>query len=189
MTTTPRLTPKNVEDMKPEWLDILKRIPGDGLKGKYAPVNVLGSLMYNPDTLGQFLDYWVTSKLKMGFSVREQELVILRMAYHYSCNYVWKHHVPVGLEFGITDSELAALKLETIHPRFSAREQVILDLTDEMMNTRNVSDESWRVAKEQLSDAEMIDLISLISQYVLFALTNNVIRVRVESNLSEIQDL
>ena len=27
--TLPRLTPKNVDEMKPEWLEILKRIPGD----------------------------------------------------------------------------------------------------------------------------------------------------------------
>jgi 4-carboxymuconolactone decarboxylase len=189
MSNEPRLTPKRVEDMKPEWLEILKRIPGDGLKGKYAPVNVLGSLMYNPDTLGQFLDYWVTSKLKMGFSVREQELVILRMAFHYSCNYVWKHHVPVGVEFGITQEELGALKMADMPRLFNEREMVILDLTDEMMNTRNVSAQSWQRAKQSLKDSELIDLISLISQYVLFALTNNVVRVEIESSLDAIDGL
>ena len=100
-----KVNPKDVDSMRPEWLEILQRIPGDGLKGKYAPRNVLGMLMYNPDTLGPFLDYWVTSKQKMGLTVREQELVILRMALHYDCNYVWKHHVPVALEFGINQTE------------------------------------------------------------------------------------
>lgn len=185
----PRLTPKSVDDMKPEWLDILKRIPGNGLKGKYAPVNVLGCLMYNPDTLGQFLDYWVTSKLKMGFTVREQELIILRMAYLYDCNYVWKHHVPVAEEFGVTENELVAAKSVVIPDVFSPREHALLALTDEMMNKRDVSKESWIRYKVYISDSEMIDLISIISQYVLFALTNNVMRVKVEDNLNEIQSL
>lgn len=186
---SPRLIPKKMEDMKDEWLETLKRIPGDGLKGKYAPVNVLGSLMYNPDTIGPFLDYWVTSKLKMGFSVREQELVILRMGYLYSCNYVWKHHIPVAMEFGVNEEELQGLKAASIPEIYHPREKAILEMTDEMINKRNLSDESWERYKVHLKDAEIIDLISLISQYVLFALVNNVIRVRIEDNLNDLPAL
>jgi alkylhydroperoxidase family enzyme len=184
-----KLEPKNVDHMRQEWLDILKRIPGDGLKGKYAPRNVLGMLMYNPDTLGEFLDYWVTSKQKMGFTVREQELVILRMALHYDCNYVWKHHVPVAEEFGVTQQELDNVRILPLPKTFNKRETAILELMDEMVIKRNVSDEAWNTYKSELSDAEIVDLISLVSQYVLFALTNNVLRVEVEKNLDEIEDL
>jgi 4-carboxymuconolactone decarboxylase len=148
-----------------------------------------GSLMYNPDTLGPFLDYWATLKLKMGITVREQELVILRMAFHYSCDYVWKHHIPVAVEFGVNQDEINGLKISTIPDIYPAREKAILELTDERMNLRNVSDTSWHRYKTLLTNAEIIDLISLISQYVLFALTNNVIRVRIEDSLSEIDSL
>jgi alkylhydroperoxidase family enzyme len=189
MKEMPRATPLNVDDMKPEWKEILKRIPGDGLKGKYAPVNVLGCLMFNPDTLGQFLDYWVTSKLKMGLTVREQELVILRMAFLYDCDYVWRHHVPVGTEFGINKDELKALKTKDVPAVFNERESALLTLTDEMMNQRDVSRASWDKYKPILSDMEMVDLISLVSQYVLYALTNNVMRTQIEDNLKDIDSL
>jgi alkylhydroperoxidase family enzyme len=185
-TIKPRLTPKNIDDMSRDCKDILKKIPGDALKGKYAPVNVLGTLMYNPDTLKEFLDYWVTSKLKMGFSIREQELVILRMAAHYKCNYVWKHHVPVAVEFGVSETELNAVKSFPIPSVFPVREDAILNLTDELVNNRDISDETWNKYKGQLKDSEYIDLISLVSQYVLFALTNNVMRVDIEQSLKEI---
>jgi 4-carboxymuconolactone decarboxylase len=184
-----KLIKKNVEDMSQEWLDILKRLPGDGLKGKYAPHNVLGILMYSPDTLGKFLDYWVTSKQKMGFTIREQELVILRMALHYDCNYVWKHHVPVALEFGITQAELDAVRILPLPGSFNVRETGILELTDEMVIKRNVSDTAWNKYKKELTDSEILDLISLVSQYVLFGLTNNVLGVEVEKNLDEIESL
>ncbi len=184
-----KIEPKNVDTMPQEWLDILKRIPGDGLKGKYAPRNVLGMLMFNSDTLGEFLDYWVTSKLKMGFTVREQELVIMRMALHYDCNYVWKHHVPVAKEFGVTKEEMDAVRIIPLPASFNPRETAILELTDEMVIKRNVSDDTWNKFKNQLSDSEIVDLISLVSQYVLFSLTNNVLRVEVEKNLDEIESL
>jgi alkylhydroperoxidase family enzyme len=185
----PRLVPKDIENMPEECKEILKRIPGDALKGRYAPVNVLGTLMYNPETLGPFLDYWVTSKLKMGLSVREQELVILRMAVHYRCNYVWKHHVPVALEFDVTQEELALVRKMPLSAGFNPREEALLILTDQMVNNRDVPDGIYENYARKLKDSEIVDLISLVSQYVLFTLMNNVIRVDVESSLDEIEGL
>jgi len=75
-----RIAPLSTDDLRAEWMEILGRIPGKGLQGEGFPRNVLGVLMQNQETLGPFLDYWVTSKSKMGLTIREQELVILRMA-------------------------------------------------------------------------------------------------------------
>ncbi len=185
----PRIHPLPMSEMQDSWLKTLERLPGAGLKGLYSPVNVLGTLQHNPDTYGSFLEYWVTSKLKMGLTPREQELVILRMGYHYNCNYVWKHHVPVGKEFGINDIELEAVKTTPLPALFSPRESALLHLTDEMVESRNVSDETWNKWSKELKDSEKIDLISLVSQYVFFALLNNVIRVEIEQPLSEIPGL
>jgi 4-carboxymuconolactone decarboxylase len=185
----PRLVPLDTENLSPVSKAILKKLPGDSLKGRYAPVNVLGTLMYNPDTLEQFLDYWVTSKLKMGLSVREQELVILRMAVHYRCNYVWKHHVPVAVEFGVTEELLAAVREVPLPARFSAREEALLILTDDLVNERDIRDEVFEKYRGQLRDSELVDLISLVSQYVFFSLFNNALRIRVEPPLKKITDL
>ena len=185
----PRLVPMDAEKMSAECKEILKRIPGDALKGRYAPVNVLGTLMYNPDTMQPFLDYWVTSKLKMGLSVREQELVILRMAVHYRCNYVWKHHVPVAVEFGVTQEELELVRKFPLPSGFNAREEAMLILTDHLVNDRDLTDEIYEKYGRRLKGPELVDLISLVSQYVLFALMNNVLRVEVEPSLDGIAGL
>ena len=185
----PRLIPLDTEKMPDECKEILKRLPGKGLKGKYTPVNLLGILMYNPDTLRPFLDYWVTSKLKMGLSVREQELVILRMAFHYKCNYVWKHHVPVAIEFGVTPGELESVQEYPLPDGFNPREEALLVMSDHMVQDRNLSDEIYNRYAGRLKDSELVDLISLVSQYVLFTLMNNVLRVEVEPSLDEITGL
>jgi 4-carboxymuconolactone decarboxylase len=188
-TEKSRLAPLDTENLSPVSQAILKKLPGDSLKGRYAPVNVLGTLMYNPDTLEQFLDYWVTSKLKMGLSVREQELVILRMAVHYNCNYVWKHHVPLAVEFGATEDLLAAVREFPLPARFSAREEALLSLTDDLVNERDIRDEVFDKYHGQLQDSELVDLISLVSQYVFFSLLNNAMRIRVEPPLEAITGL
>lgn len=180
--STPRLNPLPVEDMQSNWLETLGRIPGAGLKGEGFPRNVLGMLMYNPQTFGPFLEYWVTCKLKMGLSVREQELVILRMACLYRSNYVWKHHVPVGKEFGINEVELDQLRAGN-YDSFDLREKALLSLTDEMVESRTIETEGWQKHSVAIRSEDLVDLIGLVSQYVLFSLMNNVMQVQVEPAL------
>lgn len=181
---SPRVEPCSMEAMRPEWLRILERIPGDGLKGQGFPRHVLGAIMHNPDTLETFLDYWVTAKVKMGLSVREQELVILRMACLYNSDYVWKHHVPVGREFGITVPELKAVHHADFRS-FQPREEALLALTDELIEFRTIRPALWERYHAALSQRDLVDLIALVSQYVFFALMNNALQVQVEDGVAD----
>jgi 4-carboxymuconolactone decarboxylase len=174
------------DDLRPEWGKILGRLPGSGLQGEGFPHNLLGVLMQNQETLGPFLDYWVTSKSKMALTVREQELVILRMAVLYRSEYVWKHHVKVGREFGISDAELDAIRQGAYLTFTSERERALLELTDAFMNERSLSPTLWNSTKQVLGSRDFVDLISLVSQYVLFGLTNVCMQVQVEPGVADL---
>ncbi len=180
MSTVPRTPPLPISELRPEWEATLARIPGAGLKGVNAPVNVLGTLMHAPATLGTFLDYWVTAKQVMSLSVREQELVILRMGVLYRCEYVWRHHVPVGREFGVTDAELEGVRTGELGAFPSPRERALLALTDELVERRTLGDDAWNTHASVLPRETVLELIGLVAQYVLFALTNNAFRVELE---------
>ncbi len=181
-----RIAPLSTDDLRPEWLDILGRLPGKGLTGEGFPRNVLGVLMQNQETLGPFLDYWVTSKSKMGLAVREQELVILRMAVLYRSEYVWKHHVKVGREFGINDAELDAIRQGSCDAFTAERERAFLELTDAFVNERSLPPALWNRTRGVLSPRDFIDLISLVSQYVLFALANVCMQVQLEPAVADL---
>ena len=181
----PRVAPLSTDDLRPEWVDILGRLPGKGLQGEGFPRNVLGVLMQNPETLGPFLDYWVTSKSKMGLAVREQELVILRMAVLYRSEYVWKHHLKVGREFGINDSELDAIR-QGSYAVFAERERAVLELTDAFVNERALPPELWERTRGVLAARDFVDLISLVSQYVFWALTNVCMQVPLEPGVADL---
>jgi len=141
--------------------------------------------MHSPETFGPFLEYWVTCKSKMSLSVREQELVILRMACLYRSNYAWKHHLPVGREFGIDDRELLAVTRRS-YSTFTAREQALLAFTDAFVEKRTLEADIWVQHRSSLGAQDLVDHISLVSQYVLFALANNVLQVQVESPLESV---
>jgi len=181
-----RITPLSTDELSPECVKILERLPGKGLQGEGFPYNLLGILMYNQETLEPFLDYWVTSKAKMGLSVREQELVILRMAVLYRSEYVWKHHVKVGREFGINDTELEAIRHGSYGASTVARERAFLELTNTFMNDKFLPPELWTRTKNVLSPRDFVDLISLVSQYVLFSLNNVCLQVQVEPGVADV---
>ncbi len=186
---TPRIPPLSTEELRPEWQATLAKIPGDGLKGNGFPHNVLGMLMYSPEILGPFLDYWVTAKLAMTLTVREQELVILRIGSLYRNNYVWKHHVPVAQEFGVNESELIAVCHGRYAETFCPREHALLALADELVSARTISRPAWEEHALLLMPRDVIDLITLVSQYTLFALTNNALQVPLEAPLADIPGL
>jgi alkylhydroperoxidase family enzyme len=186
--TTQRIDSLDVEHLRPEWRQTLERIPGAGLKGDGFPRHVLGVLMHSPDTFGPFLEYWVTCKEKMALTVREQELVILRMGTLYGSEYVWKHHVPVGREFGMTDDELVAVRDGDIAV-FGQREAALIALTDELVDARTIRREAWDRHTSVLSPRDVVDLIQLVAQYVLFALANNAAQVQVEASLGDVPGL
>jgi 4-carboxymuconolactone decarboxylase len=180
---SPRIDPRQAEEMRPEWLDTLARLPGAGLRGAGFPHNCLGTLMISEETFGPFLEYWVTCKERMSLSAREQELVILRMGVLYASNYVWMHHVPVGREFGVTDDELEALRAG-YYEGFSDRERALLALADELVEARTIRREIWDACSPSLGEIEIVELVNLVAQYVLFALINNAAQVSVEEGLA-----
>ena len=176
---TARLECLSTEELSAECCAILERIPGAGLKGSGFPANVLGQLMHSPELLARFLDWWVTSKSAMAFAERQQELVILRIGCLYASDYVWKHHVHVTCEFGVSNDEIDAVRNGNFD-FFTGLDRALLCFAEAMVVDRTISAELWTTYSAQISAQQVIDLISLVSQYVLFALTNNVLQVPLE---------
>lgn len=94
----------------------------------------------------------------------------------------------MAIEFGIQKEELAALRASSLPAAFAKREQALLEFTDTMVIHRDIDETVWGKYRDVLTQRDVLDLIHLISQYVLFALTNNVMRVELEKPLQEIND-
>jgi len=70
----------------------------------------------------------------------------------------------------------------------AARERALLELCEAEATVRRpkVSRQEWDRYGTMLSPLEVVDLIARLAQYVLFALTNNVLQVPVEASLARV---
>jgi len=106
-----RLKPLSPDILNEKYKDCLDALPGEALKGENAPFNVFGVLFQRPEVTQLFFPYWAESKKLLNISIYEQELIILRMAVLFRCEYVWGHHVPVMQAEGIDDETIYAIAL------------------------------------------------------------------------------
>lgn len=180
---TCRVKPIPPSQWKEEWTAIIGGLPGDSLKGKYYPYNVMGTIAYQNDLFSHFMKYWVASKTALHLTVRAQELIILRMAVLNDCDYVWGHHVPVALEGGLARTEINRILDDIDHSDWNPEEYVMLSMVDEMYLSKKLSNESWQKANHFFDAHQIMDIITVISQYVYFSLVNNVFQVELEAGI------
>lgn len=106
---------------------------------------------------------------------RETELVILRVAHLAGSDYEQAHHTHLGARAGLTEVEMA--RVRTDDPGWSPRDQLLLDITDEVCATRDLGDESWARLRAQLDERECIELLLIIGHYQMLATTLGILRL------------
>lgn len=100
---------------------------------------------------------------------RETELVILRVAHLRSCTYEWEHHVRLGRRAGVTPIEIERLQ-GGLDPRaWTDRETAILGAVDELLDRRDLGDDTWTRLIAHLSEREAIELLLLVGHYEMLA--------------------
>ncbi len=93
---------------------------------------------------------------------------------------MWKHHVVISSEFGITQVECESLQ-RVSYWRISA-------LTDDLIVTQTIMGSTWERCNAFFEESEIIDIILIVSHYFFFSLVNNAC-VGVEPTLNEIPSL
>lgn len=112
---------------------------------------------------------------------RETELVILRVAARSGSDYEWTQHEGLGRRAGLTDAEVAALAAPVSGPGTHAwgeRDRMLVTVTDELLDTGDLSDASWALVRSHLDERTSIELLMLAGHYRMLATTLRVLRVQ-----------
>ncbi|MBS1836962.1 MAG: carboxymuconolactone decarboxylase family protein [Actinobacteria bacterium] len=114
---------------------------------------------------------------------RETELVILRVAHRRDCDYELDHHIHLGRRAGVTARDVDAVTWDRGAPggpAWSDREAAILAVVDDLIDTRDVDDDTWATAAGLLDERELIELVVLVGHYDMLATTITTLRIQAD---------
>jgi alkylhydroperoxidase family enzyme len=99
-----------------------------------------------------------------------REIAILTVGTRSNSSYEVMQHKPLAKLVGLTDGQISAVEHGGQHPGvLDARQQAVLDFTDELIAKVKVTDATLARARGQLSDRQILDLIMLVGGYMMVA--------------------
>lgn len=112
---------------------------------------------------------------------RETELVILRVAHHRGCDYELDHHIRLGRRAGLTDRDVDAVTWDGPGDGpvggWSDRESAVLRAVDQLLDERDVDDDTWSDLRHHLDEREAIELLLLVGHYDMLSTTITTLRI------------
>lgn len=109
---------------------------------------------------------------------RDAETVILRVAHLRGCAYELDHHTRLGRRAGLTDTDIERVFAGPDADGWDDGTRALLLAVDELVATRDLSDQTWARLAGFRDDRAMIEVVMLVGQYDSLATTLGVLRVQ-----------
>jgi 4-carboxymuconolactone decarboxylase len=164
----PRLTPLPPE----QWDDETRTLLGQG-----RTLNIFGTLARHPKLMKRWLVFANHVLAKNTLPARDRELLILRTGWNCRAPYEWGQHVAIGRGEGITDDEIRRIAEGADAPGWAAKEAALLRAADELHETQNLSDATYKLLAEHYDEQSMFDIVFTVGQYHLVSMALNTFRV------------
>ncbi len=145
--------------------------------------NIFKTLSNHPDLARRWMVFANHILGKSTLSLRDRELVILRIGYLCQSGYEWGQHVQIARQGGMSDEEIRSCKTGPDTPGLSELDRLLLQATDELHADAHVSDETWAGLSNHYSTQQMMDLVFTIGQYNLVSMALNSFGVQADEGL------
>ena len=164
MVETPRIATLSVEDSlaAAETVNVVPQI---------AQLNIFRTLLKHPKlakVINDLLIMLLADDNRLTHRVRE--LLIMRIGWVTGSDYEWTQHWRVAQDFGLSESELVAVKDWRNADCFDEVEQAVLAATDETLTDGCISPETWAACAEALAtEEELLELNAAIGAWRLIS--------------------
>lgn len=111
-----------------------------------------------------------TVRFQLRFTRRAHEIAILLAAYAAGSSYEIYMHRGAGLKAGLSESEIEAIASGAKPDGLSDEEEVVYALTASLIANRTLSDEEYSRGVAALSEAGVLELVTLIGYYQMVAM-------------------
>lgn len=187
MTRMPPLPPHRwPQEMTTALQDMVSSQPQTPPREKRpSGANILGVLAHHP----ALARAWFTLNGHMlrgsALTDRHRELVMLRVAAVWKSTYQWAQHLPMGRDAGLTDLEIAEVAWGASSPHWDDAEAAFVRAADELIERGVISDDTWTVLRDELTDEQILDLIVTVGTFSTTAWIVRSLEIELDDDLLE----
>ena len=174
-----RMPPLTHEQMTPPQraaADELIAGPRKGVKGPFIALLRSPELLARVQKVGEFL------RFQSSLSPRASEFATLIAARTWSQQFEWFTHVPLALKAGSSQDTIDALREGRRPTAMSDEESLVHDFATELLLQHGASETTYRRAVEHFGEHGVVELTSLIGNFVMISMVLNVTHTPEEPN-------
>ena len=181
---TPRVAPVEESD----WTEAQRAAIGKA-KMDGRSLNIFKTLANHPGLAKRWMVFANHILGKSSISLRDREIVILRIGWLCKSGYEWGQHVVIGKECGMSDEEMEFIKqgAEAVH--WQENEALLIKATDELHGDAFISNETWQGLCKYYNTQQIMDIVFTAGQYNLVSMALNTLGVQLDEGMTLDPDL
>jgi 4-carboxymuconolactone decarboxylase len=174
--TTPRIAPLAAESWTEEQREIAAPMLARG-----PLINIFRTMLVHPVAAKAFLGWggYILSR-KNSLPPREREIVILRTGFLCRSGYEWTQHVPIARRAGLSDDEIARIKLGVDAPGWSEADAALLRATDDLHREQFITEPVWAELSRHFGERQRMDVVFTAGQYTQVSMLLNSFGVQLD---------
>jgi len=171
--STPRIAP-----LADDELDADQRA---ALEAAGSKLNIIRTLARAPKALTRFLEWgsYILSK-RNALPAREREIVILRTGFLCKSGYEFTQHTRIGLACGLTEAEIAAIKIGADAKTWNDADRALIQACDELHARQFISDAAWAALMRSFDQKQCMDVVFTAGQYTQVSMMLNTFGVQLD---------
>jgi alkylhydroperoxidase family enzyme len=183
--TKPRIAAVTDDKLTPDQAEVLAPMLKTG-----RVLNVFRTMAAAPKAAKGFLAWgnYILSR-RNDLPAREREIVILRIGYLCKSGYEWTQHKRIALESGLSEDEIARIKVGSSAPGWSAADVALLKASEELHHDHFVTDGTWSALRNHFTEKQCMDTVFTAGQYTQVSMFLNTFGVQLDAGQTLDPDL
>jgi alkylhydroperoxidase family enzyme len=156
-----------------------------GLHEAIAKLNIFRTMFHRPKTAKAISDLLFSLLFEAELEHRLRELIIMRIGWATGSEYEWTQHWPLAQDiYGCGREELLALRDWRDADCFDERDRAVLSATDELLETGDLCDETWKRCEGALGRDASIDVVSAVGTWGMISKVARGLRIPLEEGVA-----
>lgn len=146
-------------------------------------LNALGVLAHHPALTEAYHHLIGHALFATTLSVRQRELIILRVADRREAGYEWAQHAFLAGEVGITGEEVERVRTGPGADGWGRLEGALLAAVDELLADARIGDATYTRLGDELTTQQIMDVVFTVGAYDVLAMALRTFEVELDDDL------